>query len=227
MLYNGEKAPVDKHLVETWQLDTLDRARFQQITRRDDLGRVLTGIEEAARCGFESVKINAVAVKGLTEEDILPLIRFGRERDIEVRFIEFMPLDAQDLWSVDRVLTADEIISRIAEEFGPATPALKKDPRAPATEYALQDGYTFGVIASVTRPFCMDCNRLRLTADGKLRNCLFATQETDVRPFLSRSDADYELETAIRSCVWSKWAGHEISRSSFVAPNRPMYSIGG
>lgn len=208
-------------------LDTLDRERFRAITRRDDLGRVLAGIDAAMEAGFKSIKLNAVAIKGLTQHDIVPLVRFGRERNIEVRFIEFMPLDAQQLWSMDRVLTADEMIAILSREFGPLLPVPDADPRAPATEYRFEDGYRVGFIASVSRPFCMNCNRLRLTADGKLRYCLFAREETDVKRLLESVDSDGALETTIRSTVWQKWAGHDINRSSFVAPERPMYSIGG
>jgi GTP 3',8-cyclase len=205
-------------------LDTLDPERFRQITRRDDLGRVMAGLDAALKAGYEVIKLNAVAVKGMTEPDVLSLVRFGRERGIEVRFIEFMPLDAQQIWSLDQVLTADDMIGMLSREFGPLTPVPDADPRAPATEYEFADGYRVGFIASVSRPFCLNCNRLRLTSDGKLRNCLFAVEETDVRSLL---ESPVELETAIRSSIWSKWAGHEINRRSFVAPQRPMYSIGG
>ena len=208
-------------------LDTLDRERFRTITRRDELNRVLAGIDEAQRVGFTAVKINAVAIKGLTEPDVLSLVRFGRERSIEVRFIEFMPLDAQQIWSLDRVLTASEMISMLEAEYGRLLPVPDADPRAPATEYEFSDGYRMGFIASVSRPFCLNCNRLRLTADGKLRYCLFATEETDVRGLLEQADNDAELQEAIRSNIWQKWIGHEINRPSFVAPSRPMYSIGG
>jgi GTP 3',8-cyclase len=205
-------------------LDTLDRERFRQITRRDDLGRVMAGLDAALKAGYEVIKLNAVAVKGMTEPDVLSLVRFGRERGIEVRFIEFMPLDAQQIWSLDQVLTADDMIGMLSREFGPLTPVPDADPRAPATEYEFADGYRVGFIASVSRPFCLNCNRLRLTSDGKLRNCLFAVEETDVRSLLG---SPMELETAIRSNIWNKWAGHEINQRSFVAPQRPMYSIGG
>jgi GTP 3',8-cyclase len=208
-------------------LDTLDRERFRAITRRDELGRVLAGIEAALEAGFRSIKLNAVALKGLTEPDVVSLVHFGRERGIEVRFIEFMPLDAQHLWSLDRVLTADEMIEMLAREFGALTPVADGDPRAPATEYAFRDGSRVGFIASVSRPFCMNCNRLRLTADGKLRYCLFAHEETDIKPLLEEVDIEAALTAAIRSTVWQKWAGHEINRFGFVAPRRPMYSIGG
>ncbi|MBV9268988.1 MAG: hypothetical protein JO061_22650, partial [Acidobacteriaceae bacterium] len=208
-------------------LDTLDRERFRTITRRDVLDRVLQGIEAAETAGFRNIKLNAVAIKDLSEPDVIELVRFARERRFEARFIEFMPLDAQHLWSLHRVLTADQMIGLLAREFGRLTPVPDADPRAPATEYQFPDGHRVGFIASVSRPFCLNCNRLRLTADGKLRYCLFAHEETDIKPLLGRSDQEEALETAIRCTVWEKWAGHEINRSSFVAPQRPMYAIGG
>lgn len=207
-------------------LDTLDPERFRMITRRDDLGRVLTGIDAALALGFH-LKLNAVAIKGLTEPDVVSLARFGRERSIEVRFIEFMPLDAQHLWSLDRVLTADEMIAQLAAEFGPLLPVPDADPRAPATEYRFPDGSRVGFIASVSRPFCLNCNRLRLTADGKLRYCLFAREETDIRELLSSDADEAALAVAIRQTVWQKWDGHQIHSNSFAPPQRPMYSIGG
>ncbi len=205
-------------------LDTLDRERFQQLARRDELPRVLRGIDAALEAGFVSIKLNAVALKGVTERDLIPLVRFARERGMEARFIEFMPLDAQQIWSLDRVLTADEMIARLSKEFGPLTPVPDADPRAPATEYQFSNGEKVGFIASVSRPFCMNCNRLRLTADGKLRYCLFAHEETDIKSSLDDPQA---LELAIRSTVWKKWVGHEINLPTFIPPERPMYSIGG
>ncbi len=207
-------------------LDTLNRERFHAMTRRDDLPGVLAGIDAALRAGF-TVKLNSVAVKGLTEPDVLELVRFGRQNGIEVRFIEFMPLDAQQLWAMDRVLTADDMIGMITREFGPLLPVRDADPRAPATEYRFADGFRLGFIASVSRPFCMNCNRLRLTSDGKMRYCLFAREETDVRALLNSPDSEEALQAAIRSTVWRKWIGHDIHRGTFVAPSRPMYSIGG
>lgn len=207
-------------------LDTLDRERFRTITRRDELPRVLAGIDRVVAAGFR-VKLNAVAIKGLTDPDLVPLVRFARERNMEVRFIEFMPLDSQELWSLDRVLTADQMIAVLTREFGPLRPVPDADPRAPATEYEFADGHRVGFIASVSRPFCANCNRLRLTADGKLRYCLFAREETDIKPLLDARASDAELEAAVRTTVWQKWAGHEINQPSFVAPQRPMYAIGG
>jgi cyclic pyranopterin phosphate synthase len=209
-------------------LDTLDRARFLHITRRDDLDKVLEGIELCREMGFGPIKINAVAVKGLTEPDVVPLARFGRERDIEVRFIEFMPLDAQELWDRSRVLLADDVVAMLSKEICPLEDIPDPDPRAPATEYRFADGIgRVGFIASVSRPFCLNCNRLRLTSDGKLRYCLFAIEEADVKGLLRRGASDQEIEAVIRGNVREKWAGHEINSAKFVPPPRPMYSIGG
>ena len=209
-------------------LDTLDRARFLQITRRDDLPRVLAGIDEAVRVGFEKIKFNVVAVKGLIEPDIVPMARFCRERGFEPRYIEFMPLDSQALWGRKRVLTADEMIAMISEEIGPLEAVPDADPRAPATEYRYADGGgRVGFIASVSKPFCLNCNRIRLTSDGKLRYCLFAIDETDVKGLLRSNASDEEIAAVIRKNVAEKWLGHEINSVKFVPPPRPMYAIGG
>jgi cyclic pyranopterin phosphate synthase len=208
-------------------LDTLDRARFQQITRRDDFEKVMAGIDAAQRIGYR-VKINAVAVKGLVEPDIVPLARFGRERGIEIRYIEFMPLDSQGLWANPRVLTADEMIAMITREIGALREIPDQDPRAPATEYEFQDGVgRIGFIASVSRPFCLNCNRIRLTADGHFRYCLFAIDEFDVRKMLRDGTSDEKIAASIREWVKAKWIGHGINSPQFVPPPRPMYSIGG
>ena len=209
-------------------LDTLDRERFLKITRRDEIGRVLEGIEACRRIGFGPIKINAVAVKNLVEPDIVPLARFGRERGIEIRYIEFMPLDAQGLWENGRVLTADDMIAMIEREIGPLEEIPDRDPRAPATEYRFKDGIgRVGFIASVTRPFCLNCNRIRLTADGHLRYCLFAVEETGVRSLLRGGASDEAIAEALRACIRGKWIGHQINTQQFVAPPRPMYAIGG
>lgn len=210
-------------------LDTLDRARFEEITRRDELLRVLEGIDAAQRLGFGPIKINAVAVKGLVEQDIVPLAQFGRERGIEIRYIEFMPLDAQNLWDHSRVLLAENILTMLAEGIGPLDPVPDPDPRAPALEYRFRDGRgQVGFIASVSRPFCLNCNRIRLTADGKLRYCLFAIEETDVKGLLRGGAPDEEIAETIRATVRAKWLGHEINQGErFVPPPRPMYAIGG
>src|ERR1700722_1080924 len=209
-------------------LDTLDRARFRQITRRDDLDKVLAGIAAARRLGFGPIKLNAVAIKNLIEPDIVPLARFARENSFEVRFIEFMPLDAQQLWDRGKVLLADDIIRILEREIDLLIPVAPADPRAPALEYRFADGIgSVGFIASISRPFCMSCNRLRLTADGKLRSCLFAIEEDDVKGLLRDGATDQEIAELIRRNVAGKWAGHEINTSRFVAPPRPMYAIGG
>jgi cyclic pyranopterin phosphate synthase len=209
-------------------LDTLDRERFKTITRRDDLERVLEGIEVCRGLGYGPIKINAVAVKNLVEPDIVPLALYGRERDIEIRYIEFMPLDAQGLWERDRVLLADDIVAMLSREISPLVEIPDRDRRAPATEYKFADGVgRVGFIASVSRPFCLNCNRIRLTADGHLRYCLFAIEETDVRVLLRDGSPDEAIVAAIRASVEAKWIGHEINSARFVPPPRPMYSIGG
>lgn len=209
-------------------VDTLDRERFRQITRRDDLPRVLAGIDQAQAVGFSSIKINAVAVKNLVEPDIVPLARFGRERGIEVRYIEFMPLDAQGLWLRDKVLFQDDMIAMLEREIAPLVEIPDRDPRAPASEFRFADGIgRVGFIASVSRPFCLNCNRLRLTADGKLRYCLFAVEETDVKGLLRSGAPDDAIAGVIGATVRAKWLGHEINSQQFVAPPRPMYAIGG
>jgi len=209
-------------------VDTLDRERFHKITRRDDLPRVLEGLDAAQRAGFTRIKLNAVAVKNLVEPDIVPLARFARERGFEVRYIEFMPLDAQNLWDRKKVLSATEIIETLSREISPLAPVPDPDPRAPATEYKYADGGgCVGFIASVTRPFCLNCNRLRITADGKLRYCLFAIQEDDVKSPMRSGASDEDIAALIRRNVAAKWEGHEINTAKFVAPPRPMYSIGG
>ena len=209
-------------------LDTLDRERFIRITRRVELERVLAGLAACRRLGFHPIKINAVAVKGLVEPDIVPLACYGRENGMEVRFIEFMPLDAQGIWDRASVLTAGEIVETLTREISPLIEIPDADPRAPATEYRYADGCgRVGFIASVSRPFCLNCNRIRLTADGHLRYCLFAIEETDVRSLLRGGVPDAEIAAAIQATVQAKWEGHEINTTRFVPPPRPMYSIGG
>jgi cyclic pyranopterin phosphate synthase len=209
-------------------LDTLDRERFERITRRDELGRVLEGLDAAKRLGFGPIKLNVVAVRDLVEPDLVPLARYGRENGFEVRYIEFMPLDAQGLWDRSRVLLADEIVQKLSREIAPLIPIPDPDPRAPAAEYRFADGIGgVGFIASVSRPFCQNCNRIRLTADGALRYCLFAIEETDVKSLLRGGASDEEIARVIRSTVTAKWEGHEINSARFVPPPRPMYAIGG
>jgi GTP 3',8-cyclase len=208
-------------------LDTLDAERFRQITRRDDFGRVMAGLERALALGFQ-IKINAVAVKNLCEADVVPLARFGRERGVEIRYIEFMPLDAQGLWDKSKVLLQEQMMEMLRREVGELVEIPDRDPRAPATEYRFADGVgRVGFISSVSKPFCLNCNRLRLTSDGKMRYCLFAIEELDVKGLLRGGGTDEELAEVIRETVRRKWIGHEIHSQKFVAPPRPMYSIGG
>jgi cyclic pyranopterin phosphate synthase len=213
-------------------LDTLDRERFKQITRRDDLPRVLAGIDAAERTGFKQIKINIVAVKNLVEPDIIPMARYCRERGFEPRFIEFMPLDAQSIWDRGKVLLADDIAAMLSREISPLVEIPDRDLRAPATDFAYADGGgRVGFVASVSKPFCLNCNRLRLTSDGKMRYCLFAIEETDVKHLLRSSapdeEKDEQIVAAIRQNVSEKWIGHQINSAKFVPPPRPMYSIGG
>jgi cyclic pyranopterin phosphate synthase len=209
-------------------LDTMDPARFLEITRRPGFERVIEGILAAKAAGFDPLKVNAVAIKGLTEPDVVPLARFAREHSLELRFIEYMPLDAGNRWERDKVLFAAEILEILNREVCPLVPAPDQDPRAPASDYAYVDGLgRVGLIASVSRPFCMNCNRVRITAEGKLRNCLFAHDETDLRALLRGAASDAEIARAVRASVAAKWEGHEINTSRFIKPERLMHSIGG
>jgi len=208
-------------------LDTLDPDRFRQVARRDGLEQTLEGIEAARQAGFRPIKINAVSMRGLTEHEVIPLARFARERGLEMRFIEYMPIGA-DQWDRQKVYFADEILEQLSREFGPVVPVEDADPRAPAQEFRYTDGGgCFGIIASVSRPFCMSCNRIRLTADGKLRNCLFALDEVDVKQLLRGNASDEKIADVIRGNVRDKWEGHEINTSRFIKPLRTMHAIGG
>jgi GTP 3',8-cyclase len=209
-------------------LDTMDPARFRELTRRGGFEQVIEGILAARAAGFDPVKVNAVAIKGVTEGDVVPLGRFAREHGLELRFIEYMPLDAGDRWERDKVLYAAEILERLTQGIGPLAPAPDQDPRAPAVDYDYADGRgRVGLIASVSRPFCMSCNRVRLTAEGKLRNCLFALEETDLRALLRGDAPDVEIARAFRESVAAKWEGHQINTARFIKPERLMHSIGG
>jgi GTP 3',8-cyclase len=208
-------------------LDTLDERRFREITRRDGLDKVIEGIHAAKRAGFEPIKINAVSIRGITEREVGPLGRFAREHNLEMRFIEYMPIGA-DSWERSKVYFAHEILDQIEREIGPLVPVENYDRRAPAMEFQYTDGGgRVGIIASVSRPFCMSCNRIRLTAEGKMRNCLFALDEVDVKRFLRIENDDAELARIIKANVWSKWEGHEINTARFVKPQRTMHAIGG
>ena len=206
-------------------LDTLDSGRFRALARRDGVEQVVEGLLVAKAVGFR-VKVNAVAIRGFVEHDAAPLARFCREHGFELRFIEYMPIGAEP-WERDKVFTARELLELLEREIAPLAPAADYDPSAPAMDFAYADGGRVGVIASVSRPFCRHCNRLRLTADGKLRNCLFALDETDVKPLLRPAADDAKLADAVRASVWAKWEGHEINTAKFVKPDRTMHAIGG
>jgi GTP 3',8-cyclase len=205
-------------------LDTLNPATFRALSRRDGLDRVLAGVDAALRIGFK-IKLNAVILRGTNDADIVPLARFARDTGCTLRFIESMPIGAEP-WDRDKAVLANEIISEIESRVG----SLRRtdgDAHSPAVDYAYDDGIgRVGVIASVSRPFCRQCNRLRLTAEGKLRHCLFALEETDVKPLL-RDGNDVEIARAIRGNIWSKWEGHEINSARFIKPARTMHAIGG
>jgi cyclic pyranopterin phosphate synthase len=209
-------------------LDTMDAAKFARLTRRPGLEKVIEGILAAKDAGFHPVKVNAIAMRGVTEDDVVPLGLFARNHDLELRFIEYMPLDAGHLWEREKVLFAAEILEILTEGIGPLVPSADQDPRAPALDYEYADGGgRVGMIASISRPFCMSCNRIRLTSDGKLRNCLFSLEETDIRALLRTGTADADIALAIRQSVASKWEGHEINTARFIQPERLMHSIGG
>ncbi len=209
-------------------IDTLDPAKFERLTRRTGLDNVIDGILAARAAGFDPVKLNSVAIKGVTEDDVVPLARFARDQGVELRFIEYMPLDSGHLWEREKVLFASDILAMITAEIGPLSPSLDQDPRAPALDYQYDDGKgRLGFIASVSRPFCMSCNRIRLTSDGKLRNCLFSLDETDLREILRSGRPDSEIASAIRDSVAAKWEGHEINTARFIQPLRLMNAIGG
>ena len=210
-------------------LDTLDETTFQRISRRGGLQRVLDGIFAARAAGFAKIRLNALAIRDVTENDIVPLAAFAREHDLELRFIEYMPLDAVGGWQATQVLRGAEIAAVLAAAFGPLEPVDRPDPSQPAVDYRFADGRgRIGLINPVSEPFCGDCNRLRLTADGQVRNCLFSTNEWDARAVLRRADAtDDELAEVIYASVAAKRPGHGIDSPEFLKPQRAMYQIGG
>lgn len=207
-------------------LDSLRRDRFEQITRRDELDRVLDGIDAAIRSGLSPVKVNCVVMRGVNDDEIVDFARFGRDRGVTVRFIEFMPLDAQGEWTNEQVVSKAEIVAAIAAEFE-VEPVAERDSE-PAARWRYIDGCgEFGVIPSVTEAFCESCDRVRLTADGMLRHCLFATRELDLRSMLRAGATDDDLAEAISAEVGAKWAGHQINQVHFIRPTRSMSQIGG
>ncbi|MCB0989705.1 MAG: GTP 3',8-cyclase MoaA [Acidimicrobiales bacterium] len=206
-------------------LDSLQRDRFIELTRRDELDRVLDGIDAAIEAGLAPVKVNAVVMAGVNEDEVVDFATFGREKGVTVRFIEFMPLDASGAWTRDTVVPAEEIVERINAVY-PLEPIRRGS--EPAERFAFADGAgEIGVIASVTRPFCGDCDRVRITAEGAFRTCLFAIDEFDMRPVLRSGADDDTIAEEIRKAVGTKWAGHSIGQVHFIRPSKSMSQIGG
>jgi len=211
-------------------LDTLDPTRFKEMTHRDRFHDVIAGIEAAQAAGLTPLKVNSVLLKGVNDDEAIPLLRHSLANNWNLRFIEQMPLDAGDLWARPVMVTADEIQKELEREFD-LTPVPSRG-SAPAEEFYVNGGpATVGIIASVTRPFCAACDRLRLTADGQFRNCLFARDETDVRAVLRsglpQSEIDTGVQAIIESVTKAKLPGHGINDPDFVKPDRPMSAIGG
>ncbi|MGO1383424.1 MAG: GTP 3',8-cyclase MoaA [Arachnia sp.] len=207
-------------------LDTLDRVRFKEMTRRDRLGDVLDGIDAAKAAGITPVKINSVLMRGVNDHEAPALLRWAMDNDLELRFIEQMPLDAGHTWSREGMITAAEILTSLRAEY-----ALEPIPgrgAAPAERFLVDGGpHTVGIIASVTMPFCGACDRLRLTADGQLRSCLFSATESDLRAPLRSGASDEEVAAILHRCLAGKLAGHGINEPGFLQPPRPMSAIGG
>ncbi|MEX0753745.1 MAG: GTP 3',8-cyclase MoaA [Actinomycetota bacterium] len=210
----------------TVSVDSLLRHRFQEMTRRDALDTVLAGLRAAERAELTPIKINCVVIGGTNDDEVVPFARWARETGYEVRFIEYMPLDAQHAWEREKVVASATVRERIHAVFPLESSGHGPEP---ATTYRFADGApgAVGVIGSVTEPFCDTCNRLRLTAEGQVRSCLFALEETDLRGPMRAGASDAELEGLIRAAVWRKWPGHRIDHPDFVQPARSMSMIGG
>jgi cyclic pyranopterin phosphate synthase len=208
-------------------IDSLQKDRFFQLTRRDSLPQVMRGLEAIARHErVWPIKVNAVALRGFTEEEAIPFAEFARSTSFQVRFIEFMPLDGDHAWSRDQVLTGDELREIIHAVF--PIEERPREPHSTARVFRFADGKgEIGFINPVSEPFCADCNRIRLTADGKLRTCLFSLHETDLREPLRSGASDDELESAIRDAVWRKELKHRVGEPGFRQPPRTMSAIGG
>jgi cyclic pyranopterin phosphate synthase len=210
-------------------LDSLRRERVTALTRRDCLDQVLDGIDAALEAGLSPVKVNAVLVRGVNDDEVIDFATFGRDRGVSVRFIEFMPLDASGEWTPDKVVSRDDIVKTIDAVYPlePSETGLESGPE-PAETFRYRDGAgEFGIIASVTNAFCDSCDRVRLTADGQLRSCLFALDETDLRALLRGGGSDDDLAAAVTRCVAGKWAGHMVNEVQFIRPRRSMSQIGG
>jgi GTP 3',8-cyclase len=207
-------------------LDSLRADRFLAITRRDALDAVLDGIDAAIEAGLSPIKINVVVMRGVNDDELVDFAAFGRERGVTVRFIEFMPLDAQGEWTNDQVVSQAEIIERVDAAFPLVT--VGRPGSAPAERFRFADGQgEIGVIPSVTNAFCDTCDRVRLTAEGELRNCLFAVDEFDLRHLVRSGASDDDLADAVRRAVAAKWSGHRINQPVFIRPTRSMSQIGG
>lgn len=207
-------------------IDTLQRERFRDLTRRDRLTDTLAGIAAADAAGFRPIKLNAVAMRGVNDDELVDLVRYAVDRGYEMRFIEQMPLDAGHTWARRTMVTGTEILERLGEAF--TLTELPGRGSAPAERWLVDGGpSTVGVIRSVSAPFCGACDRVRLTADGQLRSCLFARTETDLRTILRDGGTDADLEVAIRACLAGKQPGHGIDDPTFLQPDRPMSAIGG
>lgn len=209
-------------------LDAMSEATFVEIARRPGLQRVLDGIDAAIDAGFTGIRLNAVSIRGLTEDEIVPLAGFARRKQLELRFIEYMPLDAEGRWDHEQVLGGDEVRAILAREFGPLSPVTRMDTSQPAVDYEYADNAPrVGFINPVTHSFCGECNRLRLTAEGQVRNCLFSTVEWDARALLRGKATDIEIAALVSDSVQHKKFGHGIDTPEFVKPERAMYQIGG
>jgi GTP 3',8-cyclase len=207
-------------------LDSLSPDTFFAITRRHALDQVVDGIDAAVEAGFSPVKVNVVLIRGVNDHEIVDFATFGRERGVTIRFIEFMPLDADDAWSAGTVVPGAEVVAAVGAVY-PLEPVVGRG-AAPAERFQYVDGRgEIGVIASVTQSFCGACDRVRLTAEGMFRNCLFAVEETDLRAVLRRGGSDDDLAAAIAADVGRKWAGHSIGQVTFRRPDRSMSQIGG
>jgi cyclic pyranopterin phosphate synthase len=210
----------------TVSCDSLMRHRFAEMTRRDALDKVFAGLQAAEAAGLTPIKINTVVIGGTNDDEVVEFARWSRETGYEVRFIEYMPLDAEHAWERAKVVPSGRILETIAATY-PLSPIGHAN--EPATSYAFADGAPgrIGVIASVTEPFCDTCNRLRLTAEGQVRACLFSLEETDLRGPMRDGASDDQLAGLIRATVWRKWSGHRINHADFVQPARSMSMIGG
>lgn len=207
-------------------VDSLRPERSEAITRRDDLDRTLAGLEAARAAGLEPVKVNCVVIRGTNDDELVEFATWARSNGYQVRFIEYMPLDADGRWREGDVFTAEEMLD-VLGAAGHVPRRIDADANDPAARYSLGDAGEIGIIPSVTAPFCASCNRLRITAEGALRTCLFALEETNLRDPLRGGAGDDELEALVRGAVWGKWEGHHIGRPDFVRPSKSMSQIGG